>query len=123
MISVDVVEKLSKWTYFIGILSLIGGILATIGGLFAYGVGAIPGIITIIMAIKLMKVKNAAMAYRYDGEKNEKHIEEILDNLRVYFTIQGALIIISFIFAIIGVVIALSTGNEFYFDMNRGWNY
>ncbi|MGM0640923.1 MAG: DUF5362 family protein [Thermotogota bacterium] len=123
MVSVDVVEKLAKWTYFIGILSLIGGILAVIGGLFAYGVGAIPGVITIIMAIKLMKVKNSAMAYRYEGDKNEKHLEEILDNLRVYFTIQGVLIIISFVMIVVGVVIALSTGREFYFDMNRGWNY
>jgi ABC-type antimicrobial peptide transport system permease subunit len=123
MISVDLVEKLGKWTYFIGILTLIGGILGVIGGLFAYGVGAIPGIIAIFMAIKLMKIRNLAMAYRYEGEKNQKHIEEIIDNLRIYFTIQGVLIIISFVMAIIGIIIALSTGQEFYFDMNRGWNY
>jgi hypothetical protein len=75
------------------------------------------------MAIKLMKIRNLAMAYRYEGEKNQKHIEEIIDNLRIYFTIQGVLIIISFVMAIIGIIIALSTGQEFYFDMNRGWNY
>ncbi|SDC35621.1 DUF5362 family protein [Geotoga petraea] len=114
MISVDLVEKLGKWTYFIGILSLIGGIIGVIGGLFAYGVGAIPGIITIFMAIKLMKIRNSAMAYKYDEGKNEKHIEEILDNLRVYFTIQGVLIIVSLVMAIIGVIIALSTGQELY---------
>lgn len=105
-------QRLTNWTGFVGVISIIFGIISAISGLFLYIIGAIPGIITIILGVKLLNVKNTgkALLFAPEGQDNTAKINELFSNLGVYFKIQGILIIISLVLMIIAIITTISVG-------------
>ncbi len=102
-------QQLSSWLGFVGIITIIGGVISAISGLFAFVVGAIPGIITLIMGIKLRKAKKHAdaMLAEHDGALASANFEMLTDSLRSYFKIFGILIIIGLALSLLGFIVGL----------------
>ena len=97
--------KLGKWAGFVGVITLIGGILQVMTI-----VGIISGVLMIVLGVKLMGTKSSAKAIAaYSGEMPPDQLNKMVNDLRVYFHINGVLIIIGLIVAVL-VMIAVAIG-------------
>ena len=94
-------ESLKKWLGFVGIMTIISGVFVCISAIGTFGISLIPGIITIILGVKLLNAKKSIENFLmgHDGEMNN-----IFDNLTSYFKIQGILMIISLVFMVLMIV-------------------
>ncbi|ACL69875.1 DUF5362 family protein [Halothermothrix orenii] len=103
-------QELSKWTGFVGIVTIIFGVIATIFGLFQFVIGAIPGIVTIVVGVKLRNAKKAAdRMLRPGGEENpEADTYDLFENLNSYFKIQGILLIIYLVLLGISIIAGIA---------------
>ncbi len=108
-------QQLSKWMGFVGIITIIGGALSALAGLPAFIVGAIPGIIAIILGVKLRNAKQSADAMLMDvhHENFTGNLNSFFSNLNTYFKIQGVLIIISLALGIVVAIFSLVAGLAF----------
>lgn len=110
-------EKFAKWSGFMGVWTIILGVLQA---LTIVGIPA--AIIMIILGVKLLGAKSAANALAVSPEGDAPmHINKLIGDLKTYFHINGVLIIIALIvmvLAIIGLVIAIIAGQipEFNFE-------
>ena len=105
----QILESLSKWSGFLGIMTIIGGALSCIS-IF----GIIPGVITIIMGVKLRNAKVSIDKY-LTGNTGE--INGIFSGLNTYFKIQGILIIVSIVLTILSIIIFTALGFSAYNSM------
>jgi amino acid transporter len=109
-------DKLAKWTGFMGVFSIIIGVLQAITI-----VGIPAAIIMIILGVKLLGAKSAAKALTVAPEADvPTQFNKMVNDLRVYFQVNGVLVIIGLILGaltVIGLIVALivSGGN---FDFN-----
>ncbi|SKC38830.1 DUF5362 family protein [Maledivibacter halophilus] len=104
-------KQFSKWAGFMAILTIIGGGLQALSGVFFFLIGAIPGIIMIIVGIKLWNAKKQAdEIVDFDGTNQEEKIQLLINNLTTYFKIQGVLFIIGIAFFIIMFIIGIAAG-------------
>lgn len=106
-------ESLSKWSGFLGIITIIGGALSCLSI-----VGIIPGVIAIIMGVKLRNSKDSIDKYLMG---NAAELNGIFLGLSSYFKIQGILIIVSIVLSILSIIIftifgfALSNSFDYYY--------
>jgi hypothetical protein len=112
----DTLKQLSSWMGFVGIMTIIAGAISAIGGLFAFVIGAIPGVITIILGVKLQNAKQNADTMMASTEESIDAVQFNLfaANLNTYFKIQGILIIVSLVLGILGVLMAFVLGVSMY---------
>lgn len=103
MVNREYLQQLSKWAGLVGILNIIFGAFSAICGVFAFIIGAIPGIIMIVLGVKLRNAKKYADEM-LAGEENEGKINLVLMNLNSYFMIQGILLIIALAFSVLGTL-------------------
>ncbi|HHT65234.1 MAG TPA: DUF5362 domain-containing protein [Clostridiales bacterium] len=106
-----------RWSGFVGIITLISGILSCITI-----VGIIPGVVAIILGLKLRNVKRFAeeAASSLDEMSQTSRLNLMLSDLSGYFKIQGILIIIGLVLAVIGIIVAIAAG---IFFSNLNYNY
>jgi len=98
-------RDLSRWSGFVGIITIISGVISAATGLFFFIIGAIPGIIAVIMGMKLRNAKNYADKLLYSSEdKNTEELNLLVDNLTTYFKIQGVLIIVILVFILLSIL-------------------
>lgn len=95
-------ESLSKWAGFLGIMTIIGGALSCLSI-----VGIIPGVIAIIMGVKLRNAKDSIDKYLMG---NAVELNGIFLGLGSYFKIQGILIIVSIALSILAIIITIALG-------------
>lgn len=100
----------SKWT---GIVTLVFGIAQTIFGLIQFGVGTIVGIFLILAGVSVMKV--AHYAKKLTSEKREEDMIELVQHLVRYFRFQ--LIVVSSAF-VVTVIVAITV---IHFLSNWEW--
>ncbi len=100
-------QQLSYWLGFVGIITIIGGAFTALAGLFAFIIGAIPGIVAIILGVKLRSAKQYADAVLQEnnGEKFPGSFDMFIDDLNTYFKIQGILILVSLALTVFGVIV------------------
>lgn len=96
-------EEFSIWAGIVGWTSFIVGAIQAFFGLFAFVIGALPGIITLILGIKLLGAKRYAKNLAVSQELEEQDLILLIQEMNTYFKIQGVLIIIGFIIFIIAV--------------------
>lgn len=107
MLSRDNIESIQRWSGFLGVVFIITGAINTFIGLFAFVIGAIPGIITIVLGVKLRGVKKYAKEYLETN--NDGAVDLLMSELSSYLKIQGIMMIISLILGIIGgIAVGLS---------------
>jgi hypothetical protein len=96
---------MSKWAGFVGIMTIISGVLGclTIAGI-------IPGIISIILGLKLRSAKNYADQLAADPNETTQSgkLNLMISDLSGYFKIQGILIIVGLVLAVVGIIIAIA---------------
>lgn len=101
-------NDLARWTGVVGWLTIIGGAISALGGLFAYIVGAIPGIITVILGIKLINARKHALNISLSIEENvDPNMNGMVRELTMYFKIQGILQIIGIVLCILALLVVL----------------
>lgn len=107
MVYLENLQQLKKWIGFVGTFTLIIGIIGALFGLAAFVVGAIPGIISIVMATRLLDAKKAMVQIlEANPEDQTAQLNLIVTKLTSYFMIQGVLFIIGLVFLIISVLFA-----------------
>ncbi len=106
--NMESMRQLSKWMGFVGIMTIIGGVIAALSGVFAFIVGAIPGIVAVIMGLKLRSAKESAdaMILQAGEEQFSGNFNLFVANLNTYFKIQGVLIIVSLVFGLLMGIMA-----------------
>ena len=115
-------EKLVKWTKFVGIMNIITGVMYCLMILFFSIPSAIMGVITIIMGTKLT---NAATHMRFAAEnKDAVSFTTAMDQLRAYFLINGILLIVFIAFILLGLIfISFFAGSLMDFFNESGFDY
>lgn len=102
VINNETLKSLSKWSGFVGIMTIISGAFMRLGAIGTFGISLIPGIITIILGVKLRGAKGAIDNYL---SGNANGVNSIFENLGSYLKLQGILIIISLVMAVLAFVI------------------
>lgn len=108
-------ETLNKWSGFVGIMTIITGALTCLGAIASFGISLIPGIIQIILGVKLRNAKASIDRY-LSGDARE--INGIFENLGSYMKLQGILIIVGLVIAAIGIILAIVGGIAFMSQFN-----
>jgi len=98
----ETLKTLSKWSGFVGIMTIISGAFMCLGAIGTFGISLIPGIITIILGVKLRGAKGAIDQY-LSGSGAE--LNGIFENLASYLKLQGILIIISLVMVVLAFVL------------------
>ena len=116
-------EKVVKWTKFVGIMNIITGTMYCLLMILFFSIpSAIMGVITIIMGTKLT---NAATHMRFAAEnKDAVSFTTAMDQLRAYFLINGVLFIIFIVFIALGLIfISFFAGSLMDFFNESGFDY
>lgn len=99
-------KDLGRWTGIIGNIIIFTGVISALLGLSLYIIGAIPGVIQIVLGAKLLNVKkyaNEAVLFNIEDPSNQ--ISYILTNLSSYFKLEGVLMALSLIVGIVTKVL------------------
>ncbi|HCI16740.1 MAG: hypothetical protein HN999_00855 [Candidatus Marinimicrobia bacterium] len=98
-------EKLIKWTKFVGIMNIITGALYCLTILIFFIPTAIMGVITIFMGTKLT---NAANHLQFAAQnKDSISFTTAMDQFRSYFLINGVLLIITIAFLALCLILVI----------------
>ncbi len=98
-------EKLIKWTKFVGIMNIITGALYCLTILIFFIPTAIMGVITIFMGTKLT---NAANHLQFAVQnKDSISFTTAMDQFRAYFLINGVLLIITIAFLALCLILVI----------------
>lgn len=91
----------AKWAGILGWITLISGGINALFGLTAFIIGAVPGIISIILGLKLLEAKkHAKVLVDTDGaDENEMYL--LIKEITSYFKIQGIMTIIAIVLVIV----------------------
>lgn len=112
MLSRENLMGMSSWGGFCGIMFIILGALGAITGVFAFVIGAIPGILMILMGTKLMSAKNQIqlLLTQAPGTDTTATLNEIFGNLKQFLMFQGILFILYLVFIVIMIMVMLVAG-------------
>jgi hypothetical protein len=107
MINQENIQSFIKWTNIVAILSIIFGSLAAIGGIFAFVVGAAPGVLMIIAGVKLLKAKRTAqeLVGIEDPVIFSERLNQLIAESTAFFKLQGIYFIVSFILGIVAMIL------------------
>lgn len=103
MMAEQSLQRIVTWGKILGILFMIMGGLNALMGLFAFIIGAIPGVIMVYLGYLIYRTgKNAE---EFIETKENASLAELLDNYGKYLFVQGILMFISIGLMIIGFII------------------
>ncbi|MTT32395.1 hypothetical protein GMB86_10295 [Terrilactibacillus sp. BCM23-1] len=111
-------QRISFWGRFTGIVTIVFGSFAALGGLFALIIGAIPGIIQIILGVYLFKTGTEAKYAIEDNETSDESLHRLLNNYSKYLLIQGIFTIIVLAFVALMIILSLVLGNYFFSEFH-----
>jgi hypothetical protein len=120
MLNQETLKKLITWINLVSILSIVIGAISALFGLLAVLIGAIPGVLMIIMGVKLLSAKKAAqeLLTMEDQSLAAPKLELLLSEITTYFKIQGILYIISVIMTIVGILAYITLIVSFFIPMH-----
>ncbi len=112
MIDRETLSKLASWSGFCGVMFIILGVLGAIGGLFAFIIGAIPGILMVMMGVKLLNAKNKVnlMLVQAAGVDTSASLNSLFADLKSFFLFQGILFILYLVLIAISIIVGLVVG-------------
>lgn len=119
MINQENIQSFIKWTNLVAIFSIILGALAALAGVFAFLIGAIPGVILIIAGVKLLNVKKAAaeLVAIEDPTVFNERLNSLMSESAGFFKLQGIYYIVGIIMSIIGVILYVAVVAAFINSM------
>ena len=93
-------NNMTGWLKFLGIINIIQGAIAIIS---TFGIGIIIAWLPIWLGVLLLQAGSRITAARFSN--NQEELITMMDKLRLYFIIQGVLIIVVLALAIIGFLV------------------
>lgn len=104
MLSNETLKKLGRWTGFVAIVTIIGGVLSCLSI-----VGILPGAIAIFLGIKLWNAKKISEQLLTVQESNNMIAQAnfLFEELAVYFKVHGILILISVGISVVALVVGV----------------
>lgn len=99
-------KALAKWSKFVGIFGLLLGALLSLLGFTMFYIGAIPGLLIVVLSIRLLGASRSAKRLNYNLRliQNEQDIyDETFNLFASYFRLQAVLLLL-----ILSMVLALS---------------
>ncbi len=111
-----VLRQLSAWMGFVGVIIIISGIISVLLSLASFALGAIPGIISVILGVKLFSAKqyvNEIIATP-PGADFTPHFNMFATNLNTFFKIQGLLILILLVLLFFSGLLVALLGMAFF---------
>ena len=116
------IDRLKKWTKFVGIMNIISGILYCLTIFILSIPTVVMGIVTIFMGTKLTIAANH-LEYALNNSDN-KSFQIAIDQLQRYFFINGGLLIASLVFIVFLLTILSLFASVFIeFWNNQSFNY
>lgn len=116
MLSRDIYRRLGTWANVMGIFNIVTGVLGIITL-----VGIIPGIINLILGLKLTATKRSidGLLAQTEGEDSSIQLNEMADNLGTFFMINAIMMLIGVGITILVILVmilliiagAMSMGN------------
>jgi lipopolysaccharide export LptBFGC system permease protein LptF len=88
-------KTISTWGKVFGYLMIISGAISALGGLLAFLVGAIPGVICIFLGLYLLR--SAKKAEDLQRGYDDRTLAELLENYAKYLRLQGIMMIIAIV--------------------------
>lgn len=93
-----------------GVCFIIGGSISALCGVFAFIIGAIPGIITILMGVQLCNASNEAATLSNsigETELNNQILSNMIEKYTSFFRIFGIYIIVGIALTLITIIVAI----------------
>ena len=116
------IDRLKKWTKFVGIMNIISGILYCLTIFILSIPTVVMGIVTIFMGTKLT-IAADHLEYALNNSDN-KSFQIAIDQLQRYFFINGGLLIASLVFIVFLLTILSLFASVFIeFWNNQSFNY
>ena len=116
------IDRLKKWTKFVGIMNIISGILYCLTIFILSIPTVVMGIVTIFMGTKLTIAANH-LEYALNNSDN-KSFQIAIDQLQRYFFVNGGLLIASLVFIVFLLTILSLFASVFIeFWNNQSFNY
>ena len=110
------VRKSRGWIKFLGIVFIVTGAIQALSI-----VGIVIAWLPIWMGVLLMQV--AKFADRFEQLKDVEALHQMLIKLRVFFTVQGIMLIIALILAVVMVIVYIIFGIALVGMMSQGMSY
>ncbi|WP_048601994.1 DUF5362 family protein [Rubeoparvulum massiliense] len=104
-------KKVAFWGRIVGYILVFSGILHAVTGLFSYIIGAIPGIIEIVLGYYLLKIADEAS--QFDWETLELSTESIMFLFMKYLRLKAVLMIIGIFFFALSFLLLSTTSNDY----------
>jgi len=101
LVNKELLIQHSRLVGTVGTITLVFGALAAIAGLFAFLIGAIPGIINIILGLKLREAKRYADQL-LASDRDPAYLNRLFGSLNSYFKVTGILLIINIAIFVLG---------------------
>ena len=99
-------KEYSTWVKIIAWVTIISGGLQALGGVWLFIIGALPGVISLILGLKLLNSTKHAMNLVNSSEGDDQEMFLMIKELTTYFKIQGVLMLIG----IIGFILLMAFG-------------
>lgn len=110
MLNRRTLKQLSTWAGFMGVVTIISGSLSALAGLPFFIIGAIPGVVMIVMGVKLWQVKQEADAYLASPQEDLGKLNAVIEHLMLYFKINCIMTIVVLALTLIFILIIIATG-------------
>lgn len=98
-------KALAKWSYVLGIIGMLFGAFVALMGIPLFYVGAVPGLLIVILNIRLLQASRSAKRLNYNLRlmKNDDEVyDETLKKFASYFRMQFWVTLL-FLMVVIGV--------------------
>lgn len=96
-------KRIALWGKIMGILMMISGAFSAIGGLFVFIIGAIPGVISIILGYYQFKTGDSAK--RFIETEREEDIASIIQYYGKFLFLQAIMMLVGIVILFLLLVI------------------
>lgn len=100
-------SETSKWAGYAGIIQIVMGAISALCGLFFFIIGAAPGVIMIILGVKLRNAKEQADEILLYPEPNPEKLTLVLQNLNSYMKITFIYYLVMIILGVLGFLLSI----------------
>lgn len=94
-------QEYSRWAKIVSWVTIIGGGLQALGGVWLFIIGALPGVLTVILGLKLLNSTKHATNLVNSPDGDDQEMLLMIKELTTYFKIQGILVIIAIVFVVL----------------------
>ncbi|MFT8317652.1 MAG: DUF5362 family protein [Sporolactobacillus sp.] len=112
-------STIASWGKFSGIMMIIFGAISAVTGLFAFIVGAAPGVLEVFLGVYLLRSSEAAADLKSGRDPNGQEL--VLDYYAKFLKMFGIILIIGLALLALGIILAIVGAFAFFQEMNNSY--